>query len=193
MGSLGLTPSTDEKEQDLLDEFKRRALGLFGFQLGDDWELLAIAQHHGLPTRLIDWSTNPLVALWFAVSGAGDETQHAVVWVYEADDDSIANMQDVKISPFSIDKTRVYYPNHIAPRIVAQNSVFTVHKHITLHDWFYKFESNARENVELHKVKIYHDFCKDIMKSLDKYGINEATLFPDLDGISRYVEWKQRI
>jgi hypothetical protein len=192
IGSTEPTPTIDKKEKDILSEFERRALGLFNKRTLDKWELLALAQHHGLPTRLLDWSTNPLIALWFAVSGEHDSnSQHSVIWIYAADNDSILKQDERNLSPFALPRTKVYFPSHLSPRIVAQHSVFTVHKYISLNDWFYKFDSNLREKPKLTKVKIYNDFRKEIRRSLNKYGINEASLFPDLDGLSRYLEWLQ--
>jgi hypothetical protein len=60
----------------MLTEFKRQARPFIEQALANDFEWMFVAQHHGLPTRLLDWSTNALVALYFAVSGtkpaAGD-------------------------------------------------------------------------------------------------------------------------
>jgi len=172
-------------------EFERLSLPLAELQPQNDWEKLALAQHHGLPTCLIDWSFSALAALWFAVSLPPDKKDgiclDGVVWIY------MPSVIDFTInylsSPFDIEQVKIYRPKAISKRIVAQQGVFTVHS-IYYVEGTQPFENNIEYNNNLVKLIIPNDQFPAFRKDLNMLGINCYTLFPDLDGLCKYLEWR---
>jgi hypothetical protein len=116
----------------IINEFKRLSYPLLQNKSYTNWDILAIAQHQGLPTRLLDWTGNPLIALWFALFNQPKEPPVRVVWCYSFKQSEIVNPKSGP--PFSQQKTLVYQPKHIATRIVSQNGWFTSH--------YYKKDNN---------------------------------------------------
>ncbi|MEK6662914.1 MAG: FRG domain-containing protein [Pseudomonadota bacterium] len=166
-------------EKLLLKLFKQKAYE-YVKQHGDDaLALLSIAQHHGLPTRLLDWSKNPLVAIYFAVKdefGAHEINEDSKVFLY-----SPKEKVDLEESydPFSIKEVKRYIPKYWSPRMIAQLGVFTVHNE----------PNNEWCSSELKSVLISYRARKEIKLALNKLGINQGALFPDLDGISEHIKW----
>jgi len=74
--------------------------------------------------------------------------------------------------------------------MVAQHSWFTVHRYSTKSKGFVPLEKNAQTKDSLVEYTIAADKRQDILRELDRCGINESTLFPDLGGLCQYLNWK---
>lgn len=165
-------------EGKMLEELQRRYLNL----PGDGWGLLALAQHHGLPTRLLDWTQNPLAAMFFAVD-KHSKSERSAVWAYRYNLVATKNLD-----PFTIKKIHVFHPAHVTVRITAQQGCFTVHP-----PPFYDMSRVQRTDEELVKFTIKKKYRSQIKNDLDRLGINCASLFPDLDGLCKYLKWSYSV
>ena len=161
-------------ERRMLQLFKESALPYLPFSPRDDWEWLALAQHHGLPTRLLDWTTNPLVAAYFAVRELFDTD--GVLYVYTGIETAPVENRP---SPFEISGVMRYRPPHISLRVPAQGALFTIHN-----DPRQPFTSTKLEMLTIPAAA-----KGKLKRTLYKYGMSQKTLFPGLDGIAADLLW----
>lgn len=179
-------------ETDILTEFKRRSIPFLPktFNTNSDWEWLALAQHFKLPTRLLDWTENPLVALYFAVEKPKKGNQNRVVWVFCTNEDDFADSNNSLINPFKLKNTQVYVPNHMTERIASQSGWFTIHKYIEDDNKFVSLNTNNIYRKRIFKIIIPNKLREEILVKLDRLGVNAFSIYPDLDGLSEFLTWK---
>ena len=194
---LHLRPKTSllETERQLLTDFKLQAPSFLHLIPDTDWDWLSLAQHYGMATRLLDWTSNPLAALWFAVERPAatqcppkKDKPSAVVWVFDPAKKDYVDQSSTD-SPFTGERTKVFRPKHIDRRIIAQSGWFTVHKYILGKKNFVPLERQARYRSALTKVVIPPECFCDIRYDLDRCGVNAASMLTDLSGLCRHVEW----
>jgi hypothetical protein len=165
-------------EKAVLEMFRQRGRAYLP-SAPTDLEWLALAQHFGVPTRLLDWSDNLLVAAWFAVQqpSSGDpRATNGGIWVTR----NVPPLHsDPTVDPFALSKPMIYRPPHIAPRVGAQGSVLmlcpTPDKPVTLR--------------EIYKIVISGEGRFQIRKRLNACGINSQSMFGDLAGLGSHVAW----
>jgi hypothetical protein len=178
----------DAIEREMLGEFQRRSLHLMSRQPSTLWDWMALAQHHGMATRLLDWSENPLIALWFSLMQAGEiNTEYSVVWGFHVPPGDIIKA-DEKEDPFEGCATKVFKPNHLIKRISAQFAWFTLHKQNT-DKVFVPFEENLEYRGRLFKIKVMNSCFGECKKWLHHFGINSAVMYQDIDGLAKHIEW----
>jgi hypothetical protein len=182
-------PDVEETEREMLEDFQRRSLHLIDYHPGNSWDWLALAQHHGMATRLLDWTENPLIALWFSMSPKLEDmnVDYSVVWGFNVPKEDIVISTDDK-DPFKGRTTKVFKPNHITKRISSQFGWFTIHK-ANADLKFIPFEKNDEYSKRLFKIKVDSKCFKECKVRLHNFGINSSSMYPDIDGLAKHVEW----
>jgi hypothetical protein len=180
------TKDSTASERRMLDELRRMG-GAFLADIPDnEWDLLVAAQHFGMATRLLDWTSNPLAAMWFAC--ADKEPGNAYIYALAVPDELLIPNKTGK-GPFEQAKTRVFQPRWNNPRIVAQHGWFTAHRFSKKSRRFVPLEWNPEVSPYLTEFVIPGDGRVQMLKSLDRHGISSRTLFPDLMGLCQYLTW----
>ncbi|HET6568002.1 MAG TPA: FRG domain-containing protein [Rhodothermales bacterium] len=173
------------------------------------WDWLALAQHHGLPTRLMDWTYSPLVAMHFATANGAKFDRDGVIWavhygrvhemlpkrlseelqreggdVFTAEmlaevAPGLQNLERLSEEPFLL----FVEPPSMDERIVNQYALFSMLSapHASLDEWL------AAHPAVWRKIVIPADLKWEIRDKLDQANVTERVLFPGLDGLSRWL------
>jgi hypothetical protein len=171
----------------MFSKWTRRAVAIRELPTHDEWECLALAQHYGLATRLLDWTKNPLVALFFAVTSEFDSDGA----VYA----STSFPPHFGTSFMDVEEVVTYSPRPFDRRIAAQQGLFTFHPDPTkpIEPPQLVFSQDPRicafggslvEFIIPRKIK--HNVARDLVA----FGVSRATLFPDLEGLSWDINYQ---
>jgi len=212
------TPDDLRTEFEIREEFATRAPALSDYAKPSDnrtlnnWEWYFVMQHYGAATRLLDWTDASLIALYFAVrSNAGNFP--AAVWILDAwwlnrevikrdevippADPGTLPSDRKKVAPWLPDRFKkgsrlpispvAVFPTHTMRRISAQRSCFTIHGREQ-----YGFEKLDKKRARLVKVEIPSWEVRQMRRSLEACGIDEVSIFPDMEALGRAVTltWK---
>ena len=188
-----------------LNMFKSKAIKYVETIPNNHWEWLFCAQHYELPTRLLDWTESPLIALYFALENAcAEQEEPPIVWAlnpYQLNsksieiesDESIPNLfEDEEICHFieqnySIKATKTQYPIVVSgpksnSRIHAQQGLFSL----------FPINGTALEDFDNNKeylsgIEINIESIDEIRRDLFFLGIKSAYIYPELQSVSKDI------
>lgn len=179
----------EDIERKMLNRFKKESTPFLSAPFpSHDWNWLSIAQHQGMPTRLLDWSANALAALWFAVaSDPPSDVSEGVLWKLKVSKSNLKSPEESN-DVFNLRRTYVFQPFHIDKRIAAQSGWFSVHKYAERSDKYVALDSNNKYKDHLFKYVVPRRAFKKIRQELRLLGVTQATMFPDLAGLSADIQ-----
>ena len=189
-GEGRITHSWKSIENFILNEFQRYAIPHVERVPVNKFEWMILGQHYGLPTRLLDWTANPLKALFFAVNDFSDKCDGSLfacsptVWIEGCEDVEEIDRSDVLVP---------ILPDMIDVRVITQEARFTLFPHAPDHQPFNPLENTSKHRGAydlMLKMIIPQDKKSSIRAQLNLLGVSSRTLYPDLPGLCEYVSWK---
>lgn len=197
-------------EWELLSEFRHQAPPFAGKLPAEHLELLFLMQHYGIPTRLLDWTENPFIALFFALENARQERvgeeKDAAVWLLDPirlNTIAYSNRANAdRIYGAYADELGAYQPSqdskkvsmllplaihgvHNSQRIVAQRGSFTIFGRNTTA--LNQIASLCGPDGVIKQVRIAALAKKQMFQDLFNMGIADSVVYPDLDGLGREI------
>jgi hypothetical protein len=186
-----LDPKQDSSDQEkqVLEQLQLLGASYLNGTDRSTLDLLVLAQHFGLKTRLLDWTSNPLAALWFACS----DKLPSDAYVYALVADTLQEKNVYSKDPFATALTRIFQPRLNNTRILAQHGWFSLHRYSTKANAFVAINVNPDTKKHLTEIRIPEAKRADILSSLERHGISRRSLFPDLEGLCTYLNWKHKL
>ncbi|HKJ43226.1 MAG TPA: FRG domain-containing protein [Sunxiuqinia sp.] len=200
----------DELEYHLLRNFRKYSISKDAQLDASFWRSLVMAQHHGLPTRLLDWTYSPFVAMHFATANTEKFDLDGVIWkvdfveanklvseplnrllceekcnafTVEMLEENIMSLSDFD-KQLGQEQVIFFEPPSLDQRIVNQYAFFSVMTKPTgiLDDWLVKHPKLYR------RIIIPKELKWEVRDKLDQANITERVLFPGLDGLAHWLK-----
>lgn len=177
--SIGRTNYDPKVERQVFYQFKRQYYTYTDERPETDMEILFLAQHYGLPTRLLDWTYNPMIALYFACESEKHLEEDGHIYTYNLkkndlfDSEGNPDMPKTLNEIFKMEKAKFVVPNYTDVRYKNQKALFLLNN---LPEKKFTFPGKA-------KYLIKKENKKQILQDLARLGYDKTLVYPMLDSL----------
>jgi hypothetical protein len=174
-------------EEDILKDFKFSSEPYLSeaFKPDNELEWLFLAQHYGVSTRLLDWTENPLIALWFAFEEVNDNEKDRRIWYISFDKNLVYDLK--KDFPIETDEIFILRPPLKTRRIISQGSWFTRHPNKDENNLLNLSNDLIKKNYSLDSYTFKDSVRNEVLSFLKIININQGSVYQDLASVSKYV------